>query len=71
MLGGNKTMPNKRVRKLEPIYNMNLQAHTRKQGQMHMTAKIIAEKLVAKAKTSKVFTRHFLYDTSYFATLDN
>ena len=36
-----------------------------------MTAKIIAEKLVAKAKTSKVFTRHFLYDTSYFATLDN
>ena len=29
--------------KLELIYNMNLQAHTRKQVQMHMTAKIIAE----------------------------
>ena len=50
--------------KLEPIYNMNLQAHTRKQVQMHMTAKIIAEKLVAKAKSSKVcklfFVRYIL-----------
>ena len=34
------------------------------QVQMHMTAKIIAEKLLAKAKNSKVFTRHFSYDTS-------
>ena len=56
---------------LEPIYNMDLQTHTRKQVQMHITVKIIAEKLVTKAKNSKVFTRHFSYSTSYFATLDN
>ena len=71
MLGGNKTMPNKRVGKLEPICNMNLEAHTRKQGQLHMTAKINAEKLVAKAKNSKDSTRLFSYDTSYFANLDD
>ena len=29
--------------KLGLIYNMNLQAHARKQVQMHMAAKIIAE----------------------------
>ena len=45
--------------KLEPTYNMDLQTHTRKQVQMHMAAKIIAEKLVTKANNSKVFTRHF------------
>ena len=38
---------------------------------MQMKAKIIAEKLAAKAKNSKIFTRHFSYDTTYFATLDN
>ena len=38
---------------------------------MYMTAKIIAEKLVAKRRSSKVSTRQFLYDTFYFATLDN
>ena len=43
----------KEWKKLEPICNMNLQAHTRKQVQMHVTEKIIAEKLVAKAKTLK------------------
>ena len=37
---------------------------------MHMTAKIIVEKLVAKAKNSKVSTRHFSCDTSYFKTLE-
>ena len=42
----------KEWKKLEPIYNMNLQAHTRKQVEMHPTAKIIAGKLVAKAKNS-------------------
>ena len=57
--------------KLEPIYNMNLQAHTRNQVQMYMTGKIIAEKLVAKVRNSKVSTTQFLYDTFYFATLDN
>ena len=49
---------------------MDLQTHTRKQVQMHMTAKIIAVKLAAKAKNSRVSTRHFSYDASYFATLD-
>ena len=39
--------------KLELIYNMNLQAHTRKQVQMHMTAKIIAEIQSQKQKTLK------------------
>ena len=34
-----------------------------------MTAKIIAEKLAAKTKNSKVLTRHFSYDTTYVATL--
>ena len=53
------------------MYNMNLQAQTRNQVQMYMTAKIIAEKLVAKGKNSKVSTRQFLYDTFYFAILDN
>ena len=57
--------------KLEPIYNMGLQTRTRKQVQMHMTAKIIAVKLAAKAKNSEVFTRHFSYYTFYFAKLDN
>ena len=52
-------MPNKRVGKLEPICNMNLEAHTRKQGQLHMTAKIIAEKLVAKQKTLKILQGFF------------
>ena len=61
----------KKWEKLEPMYNINLQAHTRKQVQMQTTAKIIAKKLVAKVKISKVSTRHFSYDTSYFATLDN
>ena len=46
--------------KLEPIYNMILQAHARKQIKMYITAKIIAEKLVAKAKNSEIFTWHFL-----------
>ena len=49
---------------------MDLQTHTRKQIQMHMTAKVIAEKLSVKAKNLKVFTRHSLYDVSYFTTLD-
>ena len=40
-------------RKLEPIYNMDPQTHTRKQVQMHMTAKVIAEKIVAREKTWK------------------
>ena len=31
-----------------------------------MTAKVLAEKLAAKAKNSKVFARYFSYDTSYF-----
>ena len=53
------------------MYNMNLQAQTRNQVQMYMTVKIIAEKLVAKGKNSKVSTRQFLYDTFYFAILDN
>ena len=57
--------------KLEPIYNMDLQIRTRKRVQMHMTAKVIAQKLAAIARKSKVFTSHFSYDTSYFATLDN
>ena len=48
--------------KLEPIHNVNLQAHTRKQVQMYMAAKIIAKELVTKIKS--IFT-------SYFATLDN
>ena len=50
---------------------MGLQTRTRKQVQMHMTAKIIAVKLAAKAKNSEVFTRHFSYYTFYFAKLDN
>ena len=49
---------------------MDLQTHTRKQIQMYMTAKVIAEKLAVKAKNLKVFTRHSLYDVSYFTTLD-
>lgn len=53
--------------KLEPICNMDLQTHTSKQVQMHMTAKVIAEKLAAIARNSKVLTRHFSYDISYFA----
>ena len=37
--------------KLESTYNMDLQTHTRnKQAQIHMTAKVIAEKLITKAK---------------------
>ena len=50
---------------------MDLQAHTRKQVQMHVMVKVIAEKLVAKAKNSKFVTRNFSYDTSHFATLVN
>ena len=42
---------------------MDLQAHTHKQVQMHATVKVIAEKLVAKAKNSKFVTRNFSYDT--------
>ena len=38
---------------------------------MHITAKIIADKLVTKVKNSEVFSRYFSYDASYFATLDN
>ena len=38
---------------------------------MHITAKIIADKLVTKVKNSKVFSRYFSHDTSYFSTLDN
>ena len=53
------------------MYNMDLQTHTCKQVQMHMTDKITAEKLAAKAKNSNVFTRHFSYNTCYFAKLDN
>ena len=37
--------------KLEPIYNMDIQTHTRKQVQMQVTAKIIDEKLAGKAKS--------------------
>ena len=36
-----------------------------------MTDKVIAERLAAKVKNSKLFTIHFLFDKSYFATLDN
>ena len=36
-----------------------------------MTPKVIAEKLATKAKNSTVFTRHFSYNASCFATLDN
>lgn len=50
---------------------MNLQTHIRKKVQMHMTTEVIAEKLAAKAKNSKVFANNFSYDTSYFATLNN
>ena len=50
---------------------MDLQTHTHRQVQMHMTAKIVAEKLASKAKNSKVFTRHFSDDTTYFVPLDN
>ena len=57
--------------KLEPICNMDLQTHTSKQVQMHMTAKVIAEKLAAIARNSKVLTRHFSYDISYFAAWAN
>ena len=38
---------------MEPIYNMDPQIHTRKQVQMHKTAKVIAEKVVAREKTWK------------------
>ena len=40
---GDKMVPNEKVGKVGTIYNLNLQAHTRKQVKMHMTAKIIAE----------------------------
>ena len=68
---GDKTVPNERVGKVGTIYNMDLQTQTRKQVQMHITAKIIADKLVTKVKNSKVFSRYFSHDTSYFSTLDN
>ena len=47
---GDKTVPNERVGKVGTIYNMDLQTQTRKQVQMHITAKIIADKLVTKVK---------------------
>ena len=52
-------------------WNVDLQSHTRKQVQIHMTPKVIAEKLATKAKNSKVFTRHFSHNASCFATLDS
>ena len=66
-----KAVPNERMGKVGAYINMDLQADTGKQLQMHMTTKIIAEKLTAKAKNLKVFTRRFLYDISYFAILGN
>ena len=68
---GDKTVQMKEWGKLEPIYNMNLQTHKRRQVQMHMTAKIIAEKLVGKAKNSIKFLQGILRTIFYFATLDN
>ena len=49
---------------------MDLQTHTRKQIQMHMTAKVTAEKLAVKTKNLKFFATHSSYDVSYFTTLD-
>ena len=46
--------------KLEPIYNMILQAHAHKQIQIYITAKIIAQKLVAKAKLGNFYKAFFV-----------
>ena len=67
---GDKTISDERVRKVGSN-NIDLQTHKRKQVQTHMTDKVIAERLAAKVKNSKVFTIHFLFGKFYFATLDN
>ena len=55
---GDKTVPNEGVGKTG---TMDLQTPTYKLIQLHIAAKVIAEKQAAKAKTSNVFTRHFSY----------
>ena len=57
---------------MEPIYNMDLQIHTRKRVQTHIAAKVIVEKLAAKAKNLEVFAKDlFFAQCILFATVDD
>ena len=44
---------------------------TRKQIQMHMVAKVIAQKMTKKCKGMDIFKSNFSYDEAFFSELEN
>ena len=65
-----KKFKNESWEKVSKVYGMNLEEHTRKQVQMHMAAKAIADRLFRKLKLSRR-DDWFSYNDAFFSYLED